>query len=146
MIHAHSSRNSNNVLKGTLNTGRVFKNGNKDIKNDGFYKLWQALLYLHPGCPAVSQLSPSPISFFNFFFFLICRISSFSRNVHVCHHRCCRSDDVFSHVLNSWKPGKGISGSPPPGGARWPATTATQRHFSRSETGLQTLPLTTFLL
>lgn len=32
----------------------------RHFKDDGIYKLWQALLYLHPGCPAVSPLSPPP--------------------------------------------------------------------------------------
>lgn len=38
----------------------------RHFKDDGIYKLWQALLYLHPGCPAVSQLpTPHPHIFKN---------------------------------------------------------------------------------
>lgn len=74
------------------------------MNNDGFYKLWQALLYLHPGCPAVSQLSPSiflrsvesPVS--------VEMIRILILNIPFVH-RWCRSDNVFPHVLNSWRGG-----------------------------------------
>lgn len=84
----------------------VFKSGNKDIKNDGFYKLWQALLYLHPGCPAVSQLSPPPPFFFFFFKPVETPVSVEMFRILILNipflHRWCRSDNVFSHVLKSW--------------------------------------------
>lgn len=45
----------------------------KHSPHDGIYKLWQALLYLHPGCLAVSQLFP-----FFFLVFALCFLTALS--------------------------------------------------------------------